>query len=73
MIETRMAESLQQITREQQRELQTMLARLSALWAELTQAAANRDQARVDAIQREIAECRQRVEAIKRSGTRGSA
>jgi hypothetical protein len=68
-----MAEPLQGVTRQQQRELRAMLARLSALWSALTVAAASRDQARVDAINREIAVCRQRVEAIKRTGTAGTA
>jgi uncharacterized membrane-anchored protein len=68
-----MAEPLQGVTPQQQRELQAMLVRLSSLWAELTAAAASQDQARVDAIKREIAMCRQRVEAIKRTGTTGTA
>jgi len=67
------SDPLQGISRQQQRELADMLARLAALWAELTQAAASQDQTRVDAIQREIAECRARVDQIKRAGTRGSA
>lgn len=50
-----------------------MLLRLSALWAELTAAAAREDHGRLAAIQREIAACRARVEAIKRSGTGGAA
>ena len=61
------------VTAEQRAELQRMLARLSALWAELTRAATAEDQARVDAIRAEIAECRARVEAMKRAGTMGSA
>jgi hypothetical protein len=64
---------LRGVTAEQQRELQEMLQRLSALWAELTRAAQAEDQDRVAAIQREIADCRSRVEAIKRTGTIGSA
>jgi hypothetical protein len=64
---------LRGVTAEQQRELQEMLQRLSALWAELTRAAQAEDQERVAAIQREIADCRSRVEAIKRTGTIGSA
>ena len=61
------------VTAEQRAELQRMLARLSALWAELTRAAEAEDQARVDAIRAEIAACRARVEAMKRAGTLGSA
>lgn len=61
------------VTAEQRRELQTMLERLGALWAELTKAAANQDQARVEEIHREIADCRRRVDEIKRAGTIGSA
>lgn len=68
-----MAKSLKGITAEQRRELETMLGRLSALWADLTKAAAKEDRARVDEIQREIAMCRERVEEIKRAGTVGSA
>lgn len=66
-------EVLKGVTAKQQRELQAMLHRLSALWVDLTAAAAREDQARVEAIQREIAACRTRVEAIKRAGTAGSA
>lgn len=61
------------VTANQQRELQEMLRRLSALWAELTRAAQTEDRDRVAAIQREIANCRALVEAIKRAGTIGSA
>lgn len=61
------------VTAKQQRELQEMLRRLSALWAELTRAAQTEDRDRVAAIQREIANCRALVEAIKRAGTIGSA
>jgi hypothetical protein len=68
-----MAKGLKGITAEQRRELETMLGRLSALWADLTKAAATEDRARVDEIQREIALCRKRVEEIKRAGTVGSA
>ena len=68
-----MAEDLKGVTAEQQKELQAMLQRLGALWADLTRAAASQDQARVEEIHREIAACRQRVEAIKRAGTIGSA
>lgn len=64
---------LQGVTSEQQHELRSMLLRLSALWAELTAAAAREDHGRLAAIQREIAACRARVEAIKRSGTGGAA
>jgi hypothetical protein len=64
---------LKGVTAKQQRELRDMLTRLSALWAELTRAAQAEDHDRVAAIQREIAECRSRVEAIKRTGTIGSA
>lgn len=70
---TRMAASLQGVTREQQRELQEMLQRLAALWAELSAAASNPDDAKVDAINREIAACRERLDAIKRAGTQGTA
>lgn len=68
-----MMKSLKGITAEERRELETMLGRLSALWADLTKAAAKEDRARVDEIQREIAVCRKRVEEIKRTGTLGSA
>jgi hypothetical protein len=68
-----MAASLQGVTREQQRELQEMLQRLAALWAELSAAASNPDDAKVDAINREIAACRERLDAIKRAGTQGTA
>jgi hypothetical protein len=61
------------VTEAQQRELRDMLERLAALWAELTRAAEAEDRDRVAAIQREIADCRNRVEEIKRSGTIGSA
>jgi prephenate dehydrogenase len=64
---------LKGVTAAQQRELQDMLQRMAALWAELTRAAEAEDRDRVAAIQREIAECRARVETIKRSGTLGSA
>jgi len=64
---------LKGITAEQQQELQEMLRRLSALWAELTRAAQAEDTDRVAQIQGEIADCRSRVELIKRSGTAGSA
>ena len=50
-----------------------MLERLGALWAELTRAAANQDQVRVEEIHRDIADCRKRVDEIKRAGTIGSA
>ena len=68
-----MSEPLHGISRRQRRELGAMLARLAALWAELTEAAARQDQDKVERIQKEIAECRQRVDAIKRAGTSGSA
>ena len=68
-----MAKSLKGVTAEQRAELHTMLERLGALWAELTRAAAGQDQARVEAIHREIADCRRRVDEIKRAGTIGSA
>jgi hypothetical protein len=68
-----MAEDLQGVTAEQRQELQTMLQRLGALWADLTKAAERQDQTRVEEIQREIAVCRERVEEIKRAGTAGSA
>ncbi|HEV8030534.1 MAG TPA: hypothetical protein VGP42_05900 [Stellaceae bacterium] len=68
-----MAKSLKGVTAEQRAELNTMLERLGALWAELTRAAARQDQARVEEIHREIADCRRRVDAIKRAGTIGSA
>jgi hypothetical protein len=68
-----MAGSLQGLTREQQRELQEMLQRLAALWAELAQAAANPKEGQVEAINREIAACRTRLEEIKRAGTLGTA
>jgi hypothetical protein len=67
------AQPLQGVTRQQQRELQAILKRLSGLWAELTDAAAQHDAARVAAVQREIATCRSQVERIKHSGTAGSA
>lgn len=65
--------TLKGVTGKQQRELQVMLQRLAALWADLTRAAAAEDRVRVAAIQDEIAECRRRVEEIKRAGTIGSA
>ena len=68
-----MTAPLQGVTAEQRAELQEMLTRLSALWAELTRAAMAEDQARVDAIRTEIANCRTRVEQMKRAGTVGSA
>ena len=68
-----MAQPLHGITGEQQRELRAMLVRLSSLWAELTAAAIRQDQARVDALTREIGMCRERVETIKRQGTEGTA
>jgi hypothetical protein len=68
-----MAASLQGVTREQQRELQEMLQRLAALWAELAKAAADPDEGRVEAINREIAACRARLDEIKRAGTSGTA
>ena len=68
-----MADSLQGVSANQRQELGAMLTRLAGLWAELTQAAAAEDQARVQAIRAEIAECRRRVDAIKRAGTKGSA
>jgi hypothetical protein len=43
------------------------------LWADLTTAAAEHDQGRAEAIQREITQCRQQVEEIKRAGTVGAA
>ena len=64
---------LKGVTPEQQGELNEMLQRLGALWAELTQAAQAEDQEKVARIQGEIAACRDRVEQIKRSGTVGSA
>ena len=64
---------LKGVSAEQRRELQGMLERLAALWAELTRAAAAEDRARVETIQREIADCRRRVDTIKRTGTLGSA
>lgn len=64
---------LKRVTAEQQRELQDMLRRLAALWAELTRAAQSEDATEVARIRREIDRCRRRVEAIKRSGTVGSA
>ena len=68
-----MAGRLKGITAEQRRELEAMLARLGSLWADLTKAAASEDKGRVEAIKREIALCRKRVEEIKRAGTIGSA
>jgi hypothetical protein len=68
-----MAENLKGVTAEQRAELEKMLGRLGALWAELTKAAASQDQTRVEEIKREIAVCRKRVEEIKRAGTIGSA
>jgi hypothetical protein len=58
---------------EQHRELQAILDRLGRLWSELTTAASDQDQRRVQEIQAEISVCRSRVEQIKRTGTRGSA
>ena len=68
-----MAGPLKSITQEQQGELRAMLDRLARLWTELTAAASNRDQRRVEDIQAEIAACGGRVEEIQRSGTRGPA
>ena len=68
-----MAASLQGLTREQQRELQEMLQRLAALWADLAAAANKPDDGSVEAINREIAACRLRLEEIKRAGTLGTA
>ena len=65
---------LKGVTAAQQRDRQAARAAAdSARWAELTRAAQDEDSDRVAAIQREIAECRARVETIKRSGTLGSA
>lgn len=50
-----------------------ILRRLGRLWVDLTKAAAEEDQGRAEAIQREIMECRQLVEKIKRAGTMGTA
>ena len=68
-----MAEPLEGISTQQLAELQAMLDRLVRLWSDLTIAGTNHDQRRVEDIQAEIAVCRQRVEEIKRGGTRGSA
>jgi len=68
-----MSKPLQGVTPAQLDELRSMLASLSRLWSELTEAAASRDQDRVSDIQRRIAACRSQVEAIKRAGTVGSA
>ena len=68
-----MSEELKGITHEQRSELQAMLDRLGRLWSELTIAASERDQQRMENIRAEIAVCRSRVDQIKRSGTRGSA
>ena len=68
-----MTDHLHGVTAAQRRELQAILAKLAELWADLTRAAAANDQTRVAAIQRQIAECRERVETIKRAGTRGTA
>ena len=68
-----MAASIQGMTREQQRELQEMLQRLAALWAQLSAAANDPNDGKVEAINREIVACRERLEAIKRAGTLGSA
>lgn len=68
-----MTDRLKGVTPARRRELQAMLGKLSELWAELTQAASANDQDRVAAIQRQIAECRERVDTIKRTGTQGSA
>lgn len=68
-----MAEPLQGVTSEHRRELDAMLRRLSGLWSELTSASAQRNEGLVDAVNREIAACRSRLEEIKRAGTKGSA
>ena len=63
-----MADPLQGISTDQRRELAAMLQHLARLWADLTKAATQHDQDCAEAIQREIAACRQRVEEIKRAG-----
>ena len=68
-----MADPLQGISADQQGELIAILRRLGKLWVDLTQAATEQDQGRAEAIQREITQCRQRVEEIKRAGTIASA
>ena len=68
-----MTDPLQGISADQRRELAAILQRLARLWADLTKAATEQDQDRTEAIQREIAQCRQLVEEIKRAGTIGSA
>jgi hypothetical protein len=68
-----MADRLQGISADQRDELSAILQRLGRLWVDLTKAASEQDQSRAEAIQREIAECRQRIEEIKRAGTSGSA
>jgi muramidase (phage lysozyme) len=68
-----LTELLAGVTDEQQGELRAILDRLAQLWSELTIAALNQDQRRVEEIQAEIAVCRTRVEQIKRTGTLGSA
>jgi hypothetical protein len=50
-----------------------MLDRLGQLWSELTIAASNQDQRRVEDIQAEIAVYCSRVEQIKQTGTCGLA
>ena len=67
------SEELKGITDEQRSELRAMLDRLGRLWSELTIAAADRDQQRMENIRAEIAVCRNRVNQIRQSGTRGSA
>ena len=68
-----MSKGLRSITQEQHEELREMLDRLGRLWLELTVAASNKDQRRVEDIQAEIAVCRNWVEHIKGTGTRGLA
>ncbi|MGD9617802.1 MAG: hypothetical protein AB7H90_21820 [Alphaproteobacteria bacterium] len=68
-----MADPLQGISADQRRELAVILQRLARLWADLTEAAAAQDRDRAEAIRQEIAQYRQRVGAIKRAGTIGSA
>jgi hypothetical protein len=68
-----MTDPLQGISADQRRELAAILQHLARLWADLTKAATEQDQDRTEAIQREIAQCRQLVEEIKRAGTIGSA
>jgi uncharacterized coiled-coil DUF342 family protein len=67
------ADPLQGISRDHHQELGAILQRLAGLWAELTKAATERDRGRAEAIKREIAECRRRVEEIKQAGTVGKA